>query len=162
MLDLHPEPLTSSKFEPFGCVISTDHGENFLINEGTTRRYHSLAQADVGDGTAILSIFRGTPRAKPIEVSMLERHPLGSQAFFPLSPHPWLIVVAPNDADGPGPCQAFVARGDQGIQYARNVWHHPLLVLVAVQDFFVVDRHGSGTNVEEFAFPLPVCRIVGP
>ena len=162
MQDLHPEPLSPSNFEPFGCVISADLGESFLINEGTTRRFHALAQADVGDGTAIVSIFRGTPRAKPIEISMLERHPLGSQAFFPLSPHPWLIVVAPNDVDGPGPCRAFVARGDQGIQYARNVWHHPLLVLATAQDFIVVDREGEGTNVEEFVFPQPACRVVCP
>ncbi len=162
MLDLHPEPLTPSNFEPFGCVISVDHGANFLINEGTTRRYHALAQADVGDGTAILSIFRGSPREKPIKINMLARHPLGSQAFFPLSPHPWLIVVASSGNDGPGPCQAFVARGDQGVQYARNVWHHPLLVLAEEQDFLVMDRKGDGTNVEEFVFSQPACRVVCP
>ena len=162
MLDLHPEPLTPSNFEPFGCVISADHGDSFLINEGTTRRYHALAKADVGDGTAILSIFRGAPRAKPIDINMLERHPLGSQAFFPLSRDPWLIVVAPAGDEGPGPCRAFMARGDQGIQYARNVWHHPLLVLAREQDFLVVDREGDGTNVEEFVFPQPACRIVCP
>ena len=162
MLDLHPQPLTRSNFQPFGCVIETDHAESFLINEGTTHRYHALARADVVDGSAIISIFRGTPRPKPIEINMLERHPLGSQAFFPLSPHPWLIVVANGGDTAPGDCRAFTARGDQGIQYARNVWHHPLLVLAPEQDFLVVDRQGDGTNVEEFVFPQPPCRIVCP
>ncbi|MFQ5566467.1 MAG: ureidoglycolate lyase, partial [Paracoccaceae bacterium] len=43
----------------------------------------------------------------------------------------------------------FRARGDQGVQYGRGVWHHPLLVLAERQDFLVVDRRGPGKNLEE-------------
>ena len=48
--------------------------------------------------------------------------------------------------------QAFVTHGWQGVNYARNVWHHPLIVLDAVRDFIVVDRGGPGANLEECPF----------
>ena len=77
---------------------------------------------------------------------MMERHPLGSQAFMPLAVHDWLVVVAPTDAGDRAPdfgrLRCFLARGDQGVSYARNVWHHPLLILQPRQDFLIVDRAG--------------------
>jgi ureidoglycolate lyase len=81
---------------------------------------------------------------------MLERHPLGSQAFIPMERHPWLVVVA--ERPEPGACRAFLARGDQGVQIGRGVWHHPLLALQPVHDFLVVDRKGPGSNLEEQFF----------
>ena len=155
IVTLRPEPLTAKAFEPFGQVIEADHDKSYLINEGTTRRFHDLAQADVADegGEAILSIFRGTPRPLPIAISMLERHPLGSQAFVPMTPAPWLIVVSDVENPTSASCRAFLATGSQGVQYAKNVWHHPLLVLEPMQDFLIVDRKGTkdkaGYNLEE-------------
>lgn len=148
---LRPVPLTVEAFAPFGQVIETDYEKSYLINEGTTRRFHDLAQVDVtGDGAeVILSIFRGTPRALPITISMLERHPLGSQAFIPMRPDPWLIVVAQGESPTAENCRAFYASGQQGVQYARNIWHHPLLVLAPTQEFLIVDRKGEGNNLEE-------------
>jgi len=146
MTTLVPEPLTAEVFAPFGTVLQTEGARSFAINQGTTTRFDGLAVAEVGDGKAAISVFRGTPRPRPIAIEMLERHPLGSQAFFPLSDHDWLVVVASNP-DAPLHC--FRARGDQGVQYDANVWHHPLLVLIDVQDFLVVDRTGPGTNLEE-------------
>ncbi|MEH6633372.1 MAG: ureidoglycolate lyase [Halopseudomonas aestusnigri] len=155
MVTLRPEPLTAKAFAPFGQVIEADHEKSYLINEGTTRRFHDLAQADVADkaGEAILSIFRGTPRPMPIAISMLERHPLGSQAFVPMQPAPWLIVVSEDENPTPESCRAFLATGCQGVQYSKNIWHHPLLVLDPTQDFLIVDRKGTrdknGDNLEE-------------
>jgi ureidoglycolate lyase len=80
---------------------------------------------------------------------MLERHPLGSQAFFPLSPDDWLVVVAKGERPDRGDLRLFRARGDQGVQYGHGVWHHPLLILVEWQDFLIVDRQGPGDNLEE-------------
>ncbi len=80
---------------------------------------------------------------------MLERHPLGTQAFYPLSLYDWLVVVAEGERPGAGDLRLFRARGDQGVQYARGVWHHPLLILTEQQDFLVVDRRGPGENLEE-------------
>jgi ureidoglycolate lyase len=155
-LPLRVEPLTAAAFAPFGAVIAADPGRSYLINGGTTRRFHALAAADPGPGgTAILSIFRGAPRPLPLTVAMLERHPLGAQAFAPLSPAPWLAVVAEGARPTTRDLRAFLCRGDQGVQYARGVWHHPLIVLGAAQDFLVVDRLGPGANLEEIALDPP-------
>jgi len=144
------EPLTAEAFAPFGQVIDADQARSFLINGGRTRRFDALAIADC-DGEVALSIFRGTPWPAPIRIEMLERHPQGSQAFVPMERHSWLVVVAARPE--PDACRAFLARGDQGVQISRGVWHHPLLALQPVQDFLVVDRKGPGGNLEEVWFP---------
>ena len=88
---------------------------------------------------------------------MMERHPLGSQAFVPLSDAPYLIVVAPAGDLDPAKLRAFSTRGWQGVNYARGVWHHPLLALERVSDFLVVDRGGEGPNCDEAALPQTWC-----
>jgi len=148
MIQLVPEPLTRAAFAPFGKVLQAEGADHFPINQGTTTRFHALAGAATGaDGQAIISIFRGTRRPNPIDIAMLERHPLGSQAFMPLAPHDWLIVVAERPEAAALRC--FRATGAQGVQYDAGTWHHPLLVLVPEQDFLVVDREGPGDNLEE-------------
>lgn len=161
---LRIEPLTRTAFTPFGEVIETAGTEPRIINEGTTERFHALAHADVagdGGGRAILSIFRATFRGLPFTVRMLERHPLGSQAFYPLTDHDWLVVVA-EGAQSPDPAtvRCFRAGGRQGVNYARNAWHHPVLILNPVQDFLVMDREGAGTNLEEWPFETPAEQFV--
>ena len=156
MRRLTPEPLTAEAFAPFGTVIETEGAENYFINDGTTTRFHALAGAEPGpSGEAIISIFRATRWPAPVEIRMLERHPLGAQAFYPLSPDDWLVVVAAGERPGADDLRLFQARGDQGVQYRRGVWHHPLLVLVERQDFLVVDRQGPGENLEEMALDSP-------
>jgi ureidoglycolate lyase len=151
------QPLTKAAFAPFGEVIEADPATMRYINNGTTERFHALAAADVtGEGaTVIINLFRGQPRSFPYEVGMMERHPLGSQSFSPISGGPCLVVVSQDDAGRPGRPQVFLARGDQGVNYRRNVWHHPLMSLGAVSDFLVVDRDGPGNNLEEFFFDTP-------
>ena len=146
------EPLTRESFAPFGQIIETERADHYFINQGTTTRFHRLATAETGDeGRAIISIFRGTPRSRPITITMLERHPLGSQAFIPLSNDDWLIVVS--DRPEISALRCFRATGSQGVQYAKGVWHHPLLVIESSQDFLVVDREGPGNNLEELTLP---------
>jgi ureidoglycolate lyase len=151
------QPLTKVAFAPFGEVIEADPATMRYINNGTTERFHALAAADVtGEGaTVIINLFRGQPRSFPYEVGMMERHPLGSQSFSPISGGPFLVVVSQDEAGRPGRPQVFLARGDQGVNYRRNVWHHPLMSLGAVSDFLVVDRDGPGNNLEEFFFDTP-------
>ncbi len=145
------EPLTPQAFASFGTVIEADPSTAVEINTGYTTRFHALAEAAVGDGQAIISIFRGRPRE--LSIAMLERHPLGSQAFVPLGGQPWLAVVAENP--DLASCRAFHCQGNQGLQYDVNVWHHPLLVLGDAQDFLIVDRAGEGNNLEEVFFDSP-------
>lgn len=152
MYTLEVEPLTPEAFAPFGEVIeASDAVRHFPINGGNTERYHDLAKLDAGpDGRAILSIFRGQPRSLPFVVEMMERHPRGSQAFVPMSGRPYLVVVAPaGDTPTVERLRVFRARGDQGVNYAPGVWHHPLLALGDVSDFVVVDRCGPGDNCDE-------------
>lgn len=156
VLELKVEPLTRSAFAPFGDVIECDGAEHFSINEGTTERFHDLARVDVSadQGQPLISIFRATPRPLPIAVTMMERHPLASQAFMPLTQHPFLVIVAPDgDSVAPSALRLFCTNGRQGVNYRRNVWHHPVLALNEVCDFAVVDRGGPGTNLEEYFFP---------
>ena len=164
------EPLSAAAFAPFGAVIQTDGAERIMINEGTTTRFHELAGVDVGagGGRPILSIFRGTRRPAPIVIRMMERHPLGSQAFMPLAAHDWLVVVAPTNGDDSAPdfgsLRCFRAAGSVGVSYARNVWHHPLLVLQPEQDFLIIDRAGpdgedKAANLQEYWEDRPVAVI---
>ncbi len=153
MSELAVEPLTRSAFAAFGDVIELDGAHHYPINGGTCERYHDLARVDVGDGRALLNVFRGQARALPITVTMLERHPLGSQAFVPLSERDYLVVVAPAGELDPRGVRAFLARARQGVNYAKGVWHHPLLALDVTSDFLVVDRGGPGNNCDEQAIP---------
>ncbi len=152
MAVLRPQPLTKAVFAPFGEVLEIEGAESFVINDGRATRFHDLAEVDVatGSGRPAISIFRAKPISLPFDIAMFERHPLGSQAFYPLSGRPWLVVVAADDAGRPGEIAAFLASGTQGVNYARSVWHHPLLVLGDDADFLVVDRVGDGDNLQEF------------
>lgn len=155
LIALTVRELKKSTFAPYGDVIGTDGVKPVAINQGTTERFDDLAQVDVSDqeGRPIISIFRGRAFSLPIEIRMMERHPLGSQAIIPISPYPWLVVVAPAQEDGsPGVPEAFVAGSHQGVSYRKGVWHHPLLSLQKTSEFLVVDRGGQGENLEEFTF----------
>ncbi len=151
MKTLAIEPLTRAAFEPFGDVIELDGAKQIPINLGTTIRFHDLCKVDVTDegGRTLVNLFRGQPRVLPFEVKMMERHPLGSQAFIPLDERPYLVVVAPAGDLDESQIRAFVTRGWQGVNYAKGVWHHPLIALDKVSDFIVVDRGGDGLNLNE-------------
>ncbi|MBB4006446.1 ureidoglycolate lyase [Allorhizobium taibaishanense] len=156
-LILAVRPLTAEAFAQFGDVIEADPERMRLINGGTTERFHGLASPEVIGECArvILNIFRGQPRSFPYEIDMMERHPLGSQSFSPLSGRSFLVAVS-QDRDGkPGVPQVFLAEPHQGVNYRCNVWHHPLMAIGAVSDFLVADRDGPGNNLEEFFFDAP-------
>lgn len=148
------KPLTRTAFAPFGDLVEADPASMRLINGGTTERFHALGHAQaLGEGAeVIISLFRGQPRALPYGVDMMERHPLGSQSFHPLQDRPWLVVVARDEGGRPGWPLVFLARGDQGVNYRANVWHHPLMALEGPSDFLVVDRSGPGNNLEEYFY----------
>lgn len=145
------EPLTRESFAPFGDVIDAEGAIHTTINQGFARRCDGQAMIDVASegGAVNVSLFTAQPRPAPISIALMERHPLGSQLFAPMQARPWLVVVCgdPRDASA---YRAFRATGRQGVNYARNVWHHPLLVTDADSLFLVVDRAGPGNNLEEY------------
>jgi ureidoglycolate lyase len=153
IINLTPQPLTKAAFAPFGDVIELEGAKHYGINQGFAERFHDLARIDTSaeGGETIISIFRADPRPLPISINLMERHPISSQAFYPLQDRPWLVVVA-EDPLTPNSLYAFRATGRQGVNYARNVWHFPLLVLDPASDFLIVDRKGPGKNLEEVRF----------
>jgi ureidoglycolate lyase len=157
------EPLTREAFAPFGQVIAADEAaQHFPINAGMTERYHDLARIELGGVHArpLLSIFRGKPYGLPLELKLVERHPLGSQAFFPLSPRPFLSIVAPDESGVPGRPRVFLVPPGQGVNIAMNTWHGVLTPLGEGEaDFIIVDRGGDGNNLEEYLIDPPY-RIV--
>ena len=140
------EALTKAAFAPFGEVIEIDGAQHYPINQGFAERFNDLASIDAE--TVNISIVVANPRPRPIAITLMERHPLGSQIFYPLQDRPWLVLVCGDPKDR-NSFRAFSATGWQGINYARNTWHHPLLVLDAGSRFLVVDRKGPGANLEE-------------
>lgn len=154
-------PLTIENFAPFGEVISCDGHDFFHINNAHTERYHALVETTVkGDAHIGISIFRNIKSTPiPFEISMLEKHPNGSQAFIPMQGQNFLIIVAlaldENTPDLTTLC-AFISNGSQGVNYRAGTWHHPLLSLEAPSDFAVIDRIGTGHNCDVYAFPEKV------
>jgi len=151
------EPLTRDAFAPFGQVIEMAGAHHYPINAGMTERYHDLAKIELGgpDPRPLLSIMRGKPYALPLTLKMVERHPLGSQAFYPLSAHPFLVIVALDHHGTPQEPRAFLTKPGQGINLAMNTWHGVLTPLEAEADFLCVDRGGEGNNLDEFFFDTP-------
>ncbi|WP_274630194.1 ureidoglycolate lyase [Arvimicrobium flavum] len=149
--------LTRENFAPFGDVIDTECDNHYPINNGKCERFHDLAKVEAAGPNArvLISLFKGTPYDFPLQLTMVERHPFGSQAFVPLSPRPFLVVVCPDGDDGPGEPHAFVTAPGQGVNYPRNLWHGVLTPIGQNQDFVVVDRGGDGSNLEEFHFSHP-------
>jgi len=148
------EPLTAAAFAPFGEVVEAGARAE-LINEGTARQYAELATIDaaVQGGRPRVSLYRAEERRWPLAIRMLERHPLGSQLFMPLSADPFLVVVAPPSAvPDPASVRAFLTNGRQGVNYRRGTWHHPLIALASGCEYLVIDRGGPGSNCEEYFF----------
>lgn len=150
------EPLTKEAFLAFGDVIEIrPDGDNHPINGGTTTRFHNLGTvvANGEDARPIISMARAKPFELPLKLEMVERHPFGSQAFIPVRPTRFLVIVAPDEDGRPGTPRAFHASPGQGINYFVNTWHGVLTALDEETDFIIVDREGAGENLEEFHFP---------
>lgn len=152
MRTLIPTPLTPEAFAPFGDVLDAT-GDFRLINDGMCQRHHDRARLDFGpDGRAGISVFQARPRALPYRFDLIERHPDGSQAFLPMSEHPFLVIVATGPEAAP---RAFLTSGAQGINLYRGTWHGVLAPLSAPGLFAVVDRIGTTPNLEEYRYAEP-------
>lgn len=149
MTHIRIQPITAEAFAPYGEVLTPRAEPTKLINAGRCERHHALATVQRGGGEAIISLFRSQSVSLPYDCTMLERHPLGSQAFMPLGSDPWLSVVAPDEGGRPGQPLAFLVPAGTGINLHAGVWHGVLTPLDRPADFLVVDREGEGVNLEE-------------
>ncbi|WP_251975960.1 ureidoglycolate lyase [Salinicola avicenniae] len=157
MLQLTARPLTAEAFAPFGDVIDARTSASFPINNGRTQRHHDLATIEVADASRpLISLFVSQPVTLPLDLELLERHPLGSQAFMPLHEERFIVVVAPpgEEIDSQKIC-AFVTDGRQGVNYRAGTWHAIHSVLEREGEFLVVDR-GGDDNLDERNMPIRV------
>ena len=157
--DIRCQPLMAEAFAPFGDVLDCAGDPDKLINAGLCGRFHDRARMDFSDGQAGVSLFKATPRALPYTLDLLERHPEGSQAFIPMSEHPFLVTVARDENGVPGHPLAFLTAPGQAINLLRNTWHGVLTPLHLPGLFAVVDRIGPGANLQEFSLDPPY-RVV--
>ncbi|TNE37594.1 MAG: ureidoglycolate lyase [Alphaproteobacteria bacterium] len=153
-MKLLPRPISPEAFAPFGEVIDRADAQHYAINDGTSERFHDLCTLDTleAGGRPGFSIFRASPRRLPLKIDMLERHPLSSQAFFPLGKNDFLVVVAPpGDKIDPTQIRAFTLSQGQGVNFARGTWHFPLIALTG-GDFVVIDRIAEDENCDIHPF----------
>lgn len=152
---LKAAPLTPERFAPYGDVIETSRNGSQQMNSARFERFDDLCKVNISNGGRVaVSIARcRTPTTLPLRIDIVERHPLGSQAFMPLSPCKMVIVVAPpRESVDTSELRAFVSNGRQGINYRRGTWHMPLISFEAGQEYLIIDRGGNEPNCEEHTF----------
>ena len=148
-IDVKPKQITKENFSKFGDLISTANVKPTNINDGFAQRYDDLAKLDTikDSGKTIVSIFSALKRSFPMKINMMEKHPLGSQAFIPMKETTFLSFVAPG---GNKPdlklVEAFIIPKGLGINYKAGIWHFPL-ISTEDMNFLVIDRKGSGNNL---------------
>jgi ureidoglycolate lyase len=159
MITLKPQPLTRERFAAYGDVIESTELDRAAMNAARFERFDDLCTVDMaGAGRVAVSIARcRVATSLPYRVDMVERHPLGSQAFVPLSPARMIVVVAPpEESVEADDLRAFVTNGRQGINYHRGTWHMPLIAFEPGQEFLIIDRAGGEPNCDEHMLDEPV------
>ena len=144
------QPMDAASFASFGDVLTLKSKPDKMINQDMCGRHHDLAKLDFTDGQAGISLFDAVPRQLPYTLDLMERHPLGSQAFIPLHEHSFLVIVASDMGGKPGEPLAFLTAPRTGINIYKNTWHGVLTPLQAPGMFAVIDRVGKGKNLEEY------------
>ena len=146
---IKPTKITKENFSEFGDVISSKKINPIDINDGYAKRYDNLADINTlkNNGKTILSIFSALKRSFPMKIDMMEKHPLGSQAFIPMKETTFLAFVAPkSDKPELEKAEAFIIPPGIGVNYSPGTWHFPL-ISTEDMNFLVVDRKGSGDNL---------------
>ena len=144
-----PTKITRENFSPYGDLISSDSIEPININAGYAKRFDNLAKINTSknNGETIVSIFSALKRSFPMKIDMMEKHPLGSQAFVPMKETVFISFVAPaGDAPEINKIQSFIIPPKMGVNYKPGIWHFPL---ISTEDtnFLVIDRKGTGENL---------------
>jgi len=146
---INPKLITKENFSKFGDMITTANIKPIEINEGYAKRFDGIANLNTSknNGETTICIFSALKRSFPMKIDMMEKHPLGSQAFIPMKQTTFLVLVAPEDIKpNLNKIEAFIVPPEIGVNYNPGTWHFPL---IATEDmnFLVVDRKGSGNNL---------------
>ena len=146
---IKPIKINRSNFATYGDLISTSDVNPININAGYAKRFDDLAKINTSKdkGETIVNIFSALKRSFPMKIDMMEKHPLGSQAFVPMKETIFLSFVAPpGNAPEINKIQSFIIPPKMGINYKPGIWHFPL-ISTEDTDFLVIDRKGSGNNI---------------
>ena len=146
---IKPIQITRKKFAVYGDLISSNDIRPTDINDGYAKRFDNLADLNTSkdEGKTIVSIFFALKRTFPMTIDMMEKHPLGSQAFMPMKETTFLCFVAPpGESPEINKIQSFIIPPQNGINYKPGIWHFPL---ISTEDtnFLVIDRKGEGKNL---------------
>ena len=146
---IKPIPITKENFSKFGDMITTENIKPLEINNGYAKRFDGIATIDTSNknGETTISIFSALKRSFPMEIDMMEKHPLGSQAFIPMKETTFLCFVAPpGEFPDINKIESFIIPSKNGINYKPGIWHFPL---ISTEDtnFLVIDRKGKGENL---------------
>ena len=162
MITIIAKPLTQEAFAPFGQVVDMTAVAGVSMNDGRAERFFDVAkiQLDGPNPRPMISLARSQPVTLPYSLTFVERHPYGSQMFFPLG-GPFLVIVAPHEGGRPGTPLAFLTAPGQGINYALNTWHGALTPLGEISDFLIVDRGGDGENLVVHRLNEPYTVVAG-
>ena len=161
-ITLKPQPLTRERFAPYGDVVESVVDNKAGMNAARFERFDDLCKIEMSDdGRVAVSIARCRVVTElPYRIDMVERHPLGSQAFVPLSPSRMIVVVAPpEESVEAADLRAFVTNGRQGINYHRGTWHMPLIAFAAGQEFLIIDRAAGEPNCDEHMLDEPIMLV---
>ena len=148
-LIVKPKLITKQNFKKFGDMITTADIKPIEINNGYARRYDGIANLNTSsdNGETTISIFSALKRNFPMKIDMMEKHPLGSQAFIPMKETTFLVFVAPKEEKlDLNKIEAFIVPPGIGVNYKPGTWHFPL-ISTEDMNFLVVDRKGSGDNL---------------
>ena len=146
---IKPIPMTKENFSKFGDMIGTENIKPIEINNGYANRFDDIAKIDTANnnGKTTISIFSALKRSFPMKIDMMEKHPLGTQAFIPMKETTFLTLVAPEGKKiEMNKIESFVVPKGKGVNYKTGIWHFPL-ISTEDMDFLVVDRKGPGENL---------------
>ena len=146
---IKPIEITRKNFSAYGDLISSNDIKPMDINAGYAKRFDNLVKINTSKdkGETIVSIFSALKRSFPMKIDMMEKHPLGSQAFIPMKETVFLAFVAP-EGDKPDldKIESFIIPPGIGINYKVGTWHFPL-ISTENMNFLIVDRQGPGNNL---------------
>ena len=146
---IKPKPITKENFKKFGDMITTADIKPIEINDGYAKRYDGIANLNTKNenGESTISIFSALKRSFPMKVDMMEKHPLGSQAFVPMKETSFLVFVAPKgNKPNLKKIESFRIPKQTGINLNPGIWHFPL-ISIKNMNFLVIDRKGKGKNL---------------
>ena len=151
---IKPMEITRKNFAAYGDLISSDNIKAIDINAGYAKRFDNLANINTSrdGGKTIISIFSTLKRTFPMKINMMEKHPLGSQAFIPMKETNFIVLVAaPGNKPEINKIESFVVSRGIGINYKPDIWHFPL-ISTENMNFLVMDRKGTGDNLIVYNF----------